>query len=68
MSSLTRPLHIFLERIISDALEEHDGKVSIGGRNIISLRFGDDIDALAEEQEDLEALMKVSTKPAHVIR
>ena len=26
--------NIFLKRIMSDALEEHDGKVSIGGRNI----------------------------------
>ena len=26
--------NIFLEWIVSDALEEHDGKVSIGGRNI----------------------------------
>ena len=34
--------NIFLERIISDALEEHDGKVSIGGRNITNLRFADD--------------------------
>ena len=34
---------------MSDALEEHDGKVSIGGRNITNLRFADDIDALAEE-------------------
>ena len=25
--------NIFLERIMSDALEEHDGKVSLGGRN-----------------------------------
>ena len=41
---------IFLERIISDALEKHDGKVSIGGRNIINLQFADDIDALAEEE------------------
>ena len=40
--------NIFLERIMSDALEEHDGKVSIGGRNITYLRFADDIDALAE--------------------
>ena len=31
--------NIFLERIMSDALEEHDGKVSIGGRNITNLRF-----------------------------
>ena len=41
--------NIFLERIMSDALEEHDGKVSIGGRNITNLRFADDIDALARK-------------------
>ena len=43
--------NIFLERIMSDALEEHDGKVSIGGRNITNLGFADDIDALAEEEQ-----------------
>ena len=45
-------LIIFLERIMSDALEEHDGKVSIqaGGRNITNLRFADDINALTEEK------------------
>ena len=41
---------------MSDALEEHDGKVSIGDRNITNLRFADDIDALAEEEQELEAL------------
>ena len=41
---------------MSDALEEHDGKVSIGGRNITNLQFADDIDALAEEE--LEALVE----------
>ena len=50
--------NIFLERIMSDALEEHDGKVSIGGRNVINLRFADDIDALAEEEQELEALVE----------
>ena len=45
----------FLERIMSDALEENDGEVSIGGRNITNLRFADDINALAE---------KVTTTPA----
>ena len=50
--------NIFLERIMSDALEEHDGKVSIGGRNITNLRFADDIDALAEEEQELEALVE----------
>ena len=43
----------FLERIMSDALEEHDGKVSIGGRNITNLRLADDTDALAEEEQSL---------------
>ena len=38
---------------MSDALEEHDEKVSMGGRNIISLPFADDIDALAEEEQEL---------------
>ena len=41
-----------------DALEEHDGKVSIGGRNITNLRFADDIDDLAEEEQELEALVE----------
>ena len=35
---------------MSDALEEHDGKVSIGGRNITNLQFADDTDALAEDE------------------
>ena len=43
---------------MSDALEEHDGKVSIGGRNITNLRFADDIDALAEVEQELESLDK----------
>ena len=43
---------------MSDTLEEHDGKVSIGGRNITNLRFADDIDALAEEEQELEALVE----------
>ena len=55
MSSVSYPLQHFLERIMSDALEEHDVKVSIGGRNITNLRFADDIDALAEEEQELEA-------------
>ena len=43
---------------MSDAPEEHDEKVSIGGRNITNLRFADDIDALAEEEQELEALVE----------
>ena len=54
--------NIFLEQIMSDALEEHDGKVSIGGRNITNLRFADDIDALAREEQELEALVEILGK------
>ena len=54
------PFNIFLERIMSDAPEEHDGKVNIGGRNITNLRFADDIDALAEEECELEAVVETA--------
>ena len=43
---------------MSDALEVHVGKVSIGGRTITNMRFADDIDALAEEEQELEALVE----------
>ena len=43
---------------MSDAPEEYDGKVSIGCRNITNLRFADGIDALAEEEQELEALVE----------
>ena len=50
--------NFFFELIMSDALEEHDGKVSTGGRNITNLRFANDKDALAEEEQELEALVR----------
>ena len=43
---------------MSDALEEHDGKVSTGGRCITNMRFAGDIDALAKEEQELEALVE----------
>ena len=43
---------------MTDALEGHDGQVSIGDRNITNLRYADDIDALAEEEQELEALVE----------
>ena len=60
MAPVTTLFNIFLERIMSNALEEHNGKVSIGGRNITNLWFADDIDALAlaEEEQELEALVE----------
>ena len=35
---------IFLERIMKDALEDHDGTVSIGGGTITNFRYVDGID------------------------
>ena len=35
-----------------DALEDHEGTVSIRGRTITNLRFADDIDGLAGEEEE----------------
>ena len=35
---------------MTDALEDHEGTVSIGGRTITSLRFAYDIDGLAGEE------------------
>ena len=40
--------NIFLERIRKDALYNHKGTVSIGGRTITNLRFADDIDEIDE--------------------
>ena len=57
--------NIFLERIMTGALENHEGTVSIGGRTITNLRFADDIDGLAGEEDELanlvERLDKAST-------
>ena len=39
--------NIFLEMIMTDALEDHEGTISIGGRTITNLCFADDIDVLA---------------------
>ena len=50
--------NIFLDRIMTDALEDHDGTVSIGGRAITNLRFANDIDGLAGEEEELAKLVE----------
>ena len=50
---------------MTDALEDHEGTVSTGGRTITSLGFADDIDGLTGEEEELanlvERLDKAST-------
>ena len=38
---------------MADTIADHDGTVSIGGRTIANLRFADDIDGLAGEDEEL---------------
>ena len=44
------------------ALEDHTGTVNIGGRTITNLRFADDIDGLAGEEEELINLVNRLTK------
>ena len=48
---------IYLERIMTDALEDHHGTISIGGRTITNLRFADDINGLAGDEEELATLV-----------
>ena len=48
--------NILLERITTVASEDSEGTVSIGGRTITNLRFADDIDGLAGEEEELAKL------------
>ena len=44
---------------MTDALEDHEGTVvSIGGRTITNLRFADDIDGLAGEEDELANLVE----------
>ena len=49
--------NIFLERIMTDALEDHEGSVNIGGRTLTNLHFADDIDALAGKDGELVKLV-----------
>ncbi|XP_035824558.1 uncharacterized protein LOC118477364 [Aplysia californica] len=50
--------NIILERIMTDSLEDHNGTISIGGRTITNLRFVDDIDGLAGEEQKLTTLVE----------
>ena len=43
---------------MTDALEDHEGTVSIGGRTITNLCFADYIDGLAGEEEELAKLVQ----------
>ena len=56
-STLTNPLNIFLERIMCEALDDHEGSVGIGGRLITNFCFADDIVVNAEEEEEAGVLV-----------
>ena len=43
---------------MTDALEDHDCTVSIGGRTITNLHFADDINGLAGQEEELAKLVE----------
>ena len=47
---------------MTNSLEDHEGTVSIGGRTITNLRFADDIDGLAGEEEELAKLVECLDK------
>ena len=49
--------NIFLERIMCEALDDHEGSVSIGGRLITNFRFADNIVVNAEEEEEAGILI-----------
>ena len=48
---------MFLKRIMTNALQDHEGTVRIGGRTVTNLRFADGIDGLAGEEEELAKLV-----------
>ena len=50
--------NIFMERIMTDVLEDNEGTVSIGGRKISNLCFANDINGLAGEEEELSNLVE----------
>ena len=42
---------------MADVLEDHQGTFSIGGRTITNLRFADEIDGLAGQEQELVKLV-----------
>ena len=60
--SVTYLFNIFLESIMFDVLEEQDGQAIIGCQSV------NDIDALAEEEHELEGLTDSATNLAQDIK
>ena len=46
---------------MTDALEDHEGAISIGSKAITNLRFADDIDGLAGVGEEMADQYKLMT-------
>ena len=44
--------NLFLEQIMTNALENHKGTIAVGGRKITNLRFADDIDLMARTADE----------------
>ena len=55
--------NIFLERIMCEALDDHEGSVSIGGRLITNFPFADDIVVNAEVEEEAGILVDRLIQP-----
>ena len=47
---------------MTDSLEDHEGTVSVGRRTITSVRFADDIDGSAGQEEELANLVECPDK------
>ena len=54
----TTLFNIFLELVMCEALDDHEGSVSIGGRLITNFRFADDTVVNAEEEEEAGVLIE----------
>ena len=50
------------------ALEIHHEMVSIGWKTITNLRFADDINAFAEEQQELDVLVECLDKTSTMLQ
>ena len=57
----------FLEKIVTNASEDHEGTVSTWGRIITNLRFADDISGLAGEEEELAKLVEHLDKASSLL-
>ena len=51
-------VYVFYFPVMTNALEDHRGTVSIGGRTITNFCFADDIDGLAGEEEEMAKLVE----------